>query len=116
MNKEEARKRLEEAQKLPVATADDLQNIPQGITKKKLNTYLKDFVKPEGKCWQCENRLIVEWGIQHGVAHCTTCGIDVKMYHYFEDSKGNKHRIELALQYHPKHYSINEEETINDGN
>lgn len=108
MNKDETLKRLEEAQSLPVATVSDLRAIPNWISEEKLNEYLQGFVKPTGTCWLCEKTLYIEWGIVHGMAHCTNCGIDLMVFHYLKDEAGKEHRLEISLQYHPKNYSVNE--------
>lgn len=108
MNREESIKRLEEAQKLPHATLKDLRNLPKGISENKLSEYLKDYVKPTGVCWFCEESLMVDWGIQHGVAHCVNCGVDVRMYHFPKNDEGEEVRFERSLQSHPKNYSVME--------
>lgn len=107
MNREESIKKLEEGQKLPVMTLEDTKHRPSNITEEEFEVYLKDFVKPTGDCWLCNDKLIIEWGIQHGVGHCASCGIDVKAYHYFEKD-GKKERWTASLQTHPKHYSVSE--------
>jgi hypothetical protein len=106
MNKEETMKRLEEAQILPVATTQDLKGIPSWVSEEKLTEYLQDFVKPTGTCWLCEKELYIEWGLAHGVARCTNCGIDSRVYHYLKDNDGQERKLEISLQYHPKNYSV----------
>lgn len=110
MNREETIKRLEEAQSLPHATIEDLSTVPQDISEKLLTEYLENFAKPTGSCWLCQSRLWVEWGIQHGVGHCTSCGMEVRMYHFLKNEQGVEVRFEGGLQYHPKTFSVNEEE------
>lgn len=51
MNREETIAKLNEGQKLPHADLSDIRYIPKGISNEKLAEYLKDFVKPTGKCW-----------------------------------------------------------------
>lgn len=108
--REETNERLIEAQKLPVASLENVRNIPTDISKDQLKTYLEDFVEPTGSCWNCKKTLIVEWGFAHGISHCTTCGMGVKEYHYLKDEDGNEHRFTGSLQYHPKLYRIPEED------
>ncbi|PHE64222.1 hypothetical protein COF68_05090 [Bacillus toyonensis] len=108
--REEVKQRLEESMNLPVATIDDLPYIPTGVSTEKLTEYLESFTKPSRTCWFCKDDLYVQWGIQHGMAHCNNCGFDVKMFHYFEDDKGEKVRLERSLQFHPKNYSVDEKE------
>lgn len=115
MTEEEQIARLNEAQKLPVATVEDMRYVPKGISEEQLKMYLNDFAKPTGKCWLCEEELYVEWGLVHGISHCTTCGMDVREYHYLKDENGKEQRITRSLQNHPKHYSY-EEETNYDRN
>lgn len=107
MNREETIKKLEEGKRLSVMTLDDVKFRPKNISEEEFAKYLSDFVKPTGKCWLCDSSLMIEWGIAHGVGHCSSCGIEVKVYHYFEKD-GNKERWEASLQTHPKHYSISE--------
>jgi hypothetical protein len=109
MNQEQTVKRFKEALSLPSATIEDLRNVPKGITTEVLNDYLKQFTKPTGQCWLCENDLMIAWGLVHGVANCTNCGIECLVYHYLKDVDGDKQKIEMTLQYHPNNYSVNEE-------
>lgn len=110
MNREESIKRLEEAQSIPHATLEDLSSTPKGISEELLTEYLSSFAKPTGNCWFCQERLIVDWGIQHGIAHCTNCGMEVRMYHFPKNEQGEEVRFERGLQYHPKNFSVNEGE------
>lgn len=105
MTREESIKKLEEGKKLPIMTLKDLSFRPKHLSEEDFEKYLSDFVKPTGNCWFCEESLIITWGLAHGTGNCTSCGIDVKAYHYFE-KEGKKERWEAALQTHPKHYSI----------
>ncbi|MEC2463540.1 hypothetical protein P9X10_01315 [Bacillus cereus] len=95
--REEAKKKLEESMNLPVATIKDLHHIPEGIKTEELEEYLQDFVKPTGKCWCCNKHLYIRWGIQHGMANCEQCGIDVRAIHYFKDEDGKKIRLDATL-------------------
>ncbi len=106
MNREETIKRLEEAQALPHATLEDLKYVPKDISEDLLSEYLKDYLKPTGTCWLCEESLMVNWGIQHGVAHCVNCGMDVRTYHFPKNDEGEEVRFERSLQYHPKNYGV----------
>lgn len=108
MDREETIKRLDEAQNLPHASLEDLRSVPKGITEEELIEYLKDYLKPTGTCWLCEKDLYIEWGLQHGVANCTNCGMDVRVYHFPKNDEGKEIRFEKSLQYHPKNYSVNE--------
>lgn len=105
MNREESARRLQEAQSLAVMTLEDVHHKPKNISDEEFAEYLKDFAKPTGMCWYCENSLVVEWGIAHGYGHCSSCGMDAKMYHYFEKD-GKRERWEAGLQFHPKGYSV----------
>ena len=109
MNREGTIARLKEAQKLPHATLEDFNSIPKGISEDELSKYLEDYLKPDGNCWLCESKLFLEWGITHGLANCTTCGMDVRVYHYLKNEEGKDVRIERSLQNHPKHYGVQEE-------
>lgn len=103
------REQLEQAKReIKVATLEDIR-IPKGVNLEELTTYLKDFAKPTGICWHCKENLVVEWGIQHGIAHCVSCRADVKVYHYIRDEKGVDKRIEAYLQWHPSCYETEEE-------
>ncbi|PGF05347.1 hypothetical protein [Bacillus toyonensis] len=106
--KEDTIKMLEEAKKLPVATLKDIPYIPSGISTEKLEEYLKDFAKPTGTCWACKKSLYLEWGLVHGIAFCTNCGMEVKKYHYFDNDKGKRVLVDVGLQYHPKNFSVEE--------
>lgn len=108
VTREEQMKRLEEAQNLPHATLEDLQSIPKAISEQKLIEYLKDFAKPTGACWSCEEPLYIQWGLQHGVAHCSNCGMAARVYHFPENDSGEEIRFERTLQYHPKNFSVSE--------
>lgn len=109
MTKEQAAVILERAQALPHAEPSDFKNHPDWISEEEFATYLKDYSKPTGHCWHCEQRLVVDWGLVHGMAFCTECGMETKMYHYF-DKDGQKERWEYGLQYHAKNFSLPDEE------
>lgn len=111
MTREETIAFLEKAQQMPYATPDDFKRQPKSITTEEFAEYLKDYAKPTGNCWVCEDRLVVDWGLVHGHAHCVECHTDVKMYHYFGEGKAEKEeRWEYGLQNHPKHFSVPDEE------
>lgn len=110
MNKEEQLIKLEEGKKLPHAKIEDFKQIPKGVSKEEFSDYIKQFLKPQRKCWLCGHDLYVNWGIQHGEAFCINCNIGSRVYHYFKDEAGNKIRFEASLQYHPSNYSLDNEE------
>lgn len=107
MTEDEQLKKLEDSQILPHATPEDFSYVPEYVNLEAFAEYLKDYLKPTGVCWLCDESLMYEWGLAHGVGHCTSCGMDVTLYHYFE-SGDKKERWYQPLQTHPRHYSVNE--------
>ena len=108
MTKEETVQKLNDSKLLPVATADDFNTLPKGVSVEELNTYLKNYLKPQENCWLCDKSLMINWHpIAHGESVCVKCDIGSRTYHYFETSEGRV-RWEMTLQYHPSNFSVQE--------
>ena len=133
MNKEETIQRLNQvtAMKLPKMDfqklkeygykPSDFEETEENI--RAMDEYLGKFLDPRNDqigngCWLCGNKHVsISWGLAHGVAYSSCCGLSYVKYHYPDDvtkeKKLFKNQITISLQYHPDGFYLDEESEDN---
>lgn len=119
-NKEEVVNKLQELKnkKLPHMTIEQFSKIDKCFAKdiekatdsekEEISKYLYPFYKAENNntCIFTDEIPSLRWGLEHGVAYDSKSGLSWKYYHSFTIGE-EKHRYEIALQFHPDNYEIN---------
>lgn len=101
---------IEQFSELNTSFKDDIKSATEDEKKVISKNLFRFYHSNKGnKCIFTDVYPSLTWGLHHGTLIDSDTGLSWEGYHYYIINK-KEHRYEIALQYHPDNYEIDEEE------